>query len=390
MQRDQQVAVVERLLDLVEHRTTDLADAPYERTASAYDDPSRFACERELFFRRTPLWSGFSGELPEPGDFLTTADSGVPIVVVRQDDGTLAAFLNVCRHRGTQVVCQSAGHADELHCPYHGWSYGRDGHLARVPFGRGFPGMDRVQRSLVRVPVAERWGLVFTCATPGLEIDLEEHLGPLGPELASWGVGNVRRLHERTIESPINWKLALDVFAEGYHFDVLHSRTIAHMTHDNVMTYDRLGRHYRLAFPARTIESLRRQPVESWEPLNHLSFVYYLYPNISLNVTGAKVPTVRVFRIVPGPDVAFSTTRHTLFSRKMPEDPVESKLLFDHFDSMHDVVEREDHSVAIRAQAALAARAQTTLIFGRNEPSLIHMHEQYDDMLARATETGAR
>src|SRR5262249_47895707 len=134
--------------------------------------------------------------------------------------------------------------------------------------------------------------------------------------------------------------------------------------------------------PSLNINILRSTPQQDWVPLDHLSFVYYVYPNLSVNVTGAKVPTVRVFRIVPGRDAGHSLTHHTLYTAKPVDEAEERELLLRHFDYMHKVVALEDHRVAVHAQAALAARAQKTFVFGRNEPSLIHMHRQFDRMLA--------
>jgi phenylpropionate dioxygenase-like ring-hydroxylating dioxygenase large terminal subunit len=383
VERTHQIAIVERLLALIRGRTTDMAPRPYERDVSAYHDPVRLEQEKEILFRRVPLWAAFSSDLSRPGDFVTHNDTGVPILIVRRADGGLGAFINVCRHRGTILVGERCGHSrDVFRCPYHGWSYKHNGSLFGVPFPEGFAGMDRSTRGLIPVPVAEKFGMIFVCGTPGGEIDLDEHLGPLGPELESWGVGRACRIHEQPLESPIDWKFALDVFSEGYHFSVLHKDTIARLTYTNVMTYDAIGPHYRLAFPSLDLDFLRDIPKQDWEPLDYLSFVYYIYPNISLNVTGAKVPTVRVFRIVPGLRVGHSITHHTLYSRAPVEDEAAREMLLKHFDYMHKVVEVEDHRVAITAQAALAAPTQKSFIFGRNEPSLIQIHSQFDRALA--------
>src|ERR1700724_687873 len=103
MDRVDQIGIVERLLRLIEAQSTDMAPQPYERDAAAYDDQARFEHEKDLFFRRTPLWAAFSSDLSELGDFITNDDSGVPILIVRRDDGELGAYMNVCRHRGTRV-----------------------------------------------------------------------------------------------------------------------------------------------------------------------------------------------------------------------------------------------------------------------------------------------
>jgi phenylpropionate dioxygenase-like ring-hydroxylating dioxygenase large terminal subunit len=382
MNLSQQQCIVERLLTLVRQRSTDLAPAPYERETLAYYDPARFSLEKDLLFRRTPLWAGFSSDAPTPGDFITHYDSGVPLLIVRQENGELSAYINSCRHRGSRLVDHPYGNQRVIRCPYHGWSYAGCGDLIGVPFQQGFPDLDRTSRGLIQVPVAEKYGMIFVRATPGPPIDLAKHLGHLGEEFASWNVGTAIRVHTKSITSPINWKFALDVFAEGYHFSVLHKDTINRLTYNNVMTYDSFGRHYRLAFPSKQIDRLEGKPRDEWVPLDNVSFVYYIFPNISLNVTGASVPTVRVFRICPGATVGESVTHHMLYSRVPVASEKERAALIDHFDYMHNVVELEDHKVAITAQVAVASGAQPTFIFGRNEPSLIQLHRQFDEAIA--------
>src|SRR5262249_33114255 len=107
---------------------------------------------------------GHSGELEQPGDFLAVDIDGRSVLVVRQDDGGLAASLNVCRHRGCPLVdTPSSGHrANGFTCPYHGWRYGLGGELRSVPDRRRvLPDLDTGTRSLVPVPVDEAYGFVW-------------------------------------------------------------------------------------------------------------------------------------------------------------------------------------------------------------------------------------
>jgi phenylpropionate dioxygenase-like ring-hydroxylating dioxygenase large terminal subunit len=388
MDISEQRRIVDRLLSLIGNGTTDLAPQSYERDVLAYYDPARFILERKILFRQTPLWAGFTNDVANPGDFITYDDSGVPILVIRQENGSLSGFVNSCRHRGTRLVDDAFGTLKAIRCPYHGWCYNTSGNLVAVPFRQGFPNMDWATRGLIQVPVAEKYGMIFVRATPGPPIDVAEHLGHLGEELASWNVETAVRVHTKSINSKINWKFALDVFAEGYHFSILHKNTIDKLTYNNVMTYDSFGRHYRLAFPSKQILTLKDKPRDKWVPLDHLSFVYFIFPNISLNVTGAKVPTVRVFRICPGNAVDESITHHTLYSRIPVESVDHRSALIKHFNYMHEVVAREDHKVAVTAQSAVSSGAQSSFIFGRNEPSLIQLHRQFDEAVSHGP-TGA-
>lgn len=389
MRRERQIALTEELLDLLAGGTTAMASEHYVRDASAYRDPARFARELDIIFRRTPLLAGLSSDLPDPGDFMRHDDTGVPILIVRKEDGSVGAYANICRHRGSRLVEEPCGKGRAaFSCPYHGWTYNLEGALSGIPYKDCFNTLDRATRGLAPMPVAEKFGMIFVAGTPGMTIDLDAHLGPLGAELASWDVGSARPALTRTLEAPINWKLALDTFTEGYHFSVLHKYTIARLTPTNVMAYERMGQHYRLAFPTHTLRELRAQPRETWEPLEHLSCVYYMYPNVSLNVTGSKRRTVRVFRIVPGRNVAQSTTIHTAYTAYPIEDEEERKAFSRHFDYMHGVIRDEDYAVQIGVQQGLAAGLPSTFVYGRNEPSLIDMHREYDRVLAEHAPVG--
>src|SRR5215212_8710316 len=103
MNHDLQVQLVRRVLAHLEARTTDTADAPTERAVAAYIDADRHARELTRLFRELPLAIGHVSQLAAPGDFFTHDAAGVPLLVVRGEDGGIRAFLNVCRHRGTRV-----------------------------------------------------------------------------------------------------------------------------------------------------------------------------------------------------------------------------------------------------------------------------------------------
>lgn len=390
MKRSRQLEIADILLDFVARGTTSMADAPTERDVDAYRDPQRFETEKRLFFESAPLLIGLSSELARPGDFVTCNDTGTPVVVMRQDDGSLAAFVNFCRHRGTRLVTADRGHNGAIFaCPYHGWSYNRRGKLVGIPYGEGFAGMDRDARGLIRIAVAEKYGLVFIRRAPGPEIDVDAHLGPLAEEMRDWGIDQYSYAMSRPLPVDINWKLAIDTYTEGYHFSILHKSTIANLTHTNIMHYERLGRHYRLAFPALSIAALASQPREDWRPMDHISFVYYLYPNVSINVSDGGRRTVRIFRILPGERVDSSLTIHTAYTHAPITGAMEQALFGEHFSAMHNVIASEDYAVGLGAQQALRGWVGESFIFGRNEPSLIHLHGQLDEVVARGSDGAA-
>src|SRR5205085_960015 len=101
--------------------------------AAWYHDANVFAAERRHIFGATWLVAGRRELVAEPGTFLTAEVAGEPILILRDQDGTLRAFVNVCRHRAALVVTEPCGHATRLRCRYHGWTYDLAGRLRGVP-----------------------------------------------------------------------------------------------------------------------------------------------------------------------------------------------------------------------------------------------------------------
>jgi phenylpropionate dioxygenase-like ring-hydroxylating dioxygenase large terminal subunit len=148
-----------------------------------YTDPAIFAWEQERLFARVWLYLCHESQIGAAGDFVQARLGGVPVVVVRQQDGGIKALINRCAHRGAQVCQHESGRALRFRCPYHGWTYAADGRLVGVPlkgaYGPGFELGDPAL-SLKPVPrVASYRGFVFgslAAEGPGLV----EFLGPIG------------------------------------------------------------------------------------------------------------------------------------------------------------------------------------------------------------------
>src|SRR5919106_1436063 len=154
-----------RGLAMVQNRTNDLAPAVLEQPSTYYVDPERYAREVEVLFHRRPVFAALSVELPGPGAFKALDLPGFPLVVTRQQDGSLRAMLNSCRHRGS-TIATGAGSARAFVCKYHGWTYDLDGSLRRIRAERNFGEIDPSCTGLVQVAVAEKYGMVFVRATP--------------------------------------------------------------------------------------------------------------------------------------------------------------------------------------------------------------------------------
>ena len=110
---------------------------PHRVHRSIYTDRAVFALEQERIFQRAWVYVGHESELPEPGDHILAHMGTQEIVLVRQADGSLAAFENRCSHRGARLVVQPQGHARQFTCAYHAWSLQLDGQLQAMPLPQG-------------------------------------------------------------------------------------------------------------------------------------------------------------------------------------------------------------------------------------------------------------
>ena len=208
-----------------------------------YSDPAHHAVEMERVFRRQ--WIGVAGTdaVEKPGSYLTaTVAGGVPVLVVRADDGELRAFLNVCRHRGAPVA-EGSGTARALSCPYHAWVYRPDGSLARSG-GVGEPeGFDQADFGLTPV------GVTTFARTVMVNLDPDAapfDPGPLVDGLAPYRLDDLELGRTDRYDAAFNWKVLVENYSENYHTPFVHSQLIGagyeypmETTGDVVFAWDR-------------------------------------------------------------------------------------------------------------------------------------------------------
>src|ERR1700754_1816111 len=149
---------------------------------SWYVDEEILRRERASIFARSWQYAGRADQVAEPGSFVTADAGGVPILVTRDKDGVLRAFVNVCRHRGA-VLTEGCGTRSTIQCHYHAWTYDLDGTLRTAPRSDREPGFDNSEWSLLPASVGV-WGpFLFVNPDPDA-VALEEHLGDLPQILA--------------------------------------------------------------------------------------------------------------------------------------------------------------------------------------------------------------
>ncbi|MBT5049558.1 MAG: Rieske 2Fe-2S domain-containing protein [Rhodospirillaceae bacterium] len=140
-----------------------------------------YQLELEQIFDKSWIYLAHETEIPETGDYVVRQLGSAPVIVVRLEDGTLRVLLNSCRHRGAKLCRADSGNSAGFVCPFHGWSYGRDGALITTGFDHHFPdNADFSKLGLVSAPRVESYkGLIFGCWNDGVS-PLADYLGDIG------------------------------------------------------------------------------------------------------------------------------------------------------------------------------------------------------------------
>jgi phenylpropionate dioxygenase-like ring-hydroxylating dioxygenase large terminal subunit len=206
-------------------RTIELTPDPLEDLSLPgwlYHDPEFFEAEKRAFLRAAPQVVCHEKEIPQPGDWRTLEYLGESIIVIRGDDGEVRAFSNVCRHRGSRLVDGEAGCSKVLTCPYHAWSYARDGRLVGVPHRQEYPGLQTDTMGLIPVAL-ERWrGFLFVTLEPGAP-SVHEMMAPYEHEVAAYRFEELEAIGRVTLRPrPLNWKTIADNYSDHLHIPVGH------------------------------------------------------------------------------------------------------------------------------------------------------------------------
>jgi Rieske 2Fe-2S family protein len=226
----------------------------------AYLDPGWLDREVELLFERTWALVASEDELAEPGAYLEAEVGRTPVVIVRSPDGRLRGHVNMCRHRGMAVVCGAgrlgdpgpdrSGAAGVLRCPYHGWEYGGDGALVRVPQRGGqFADLDPGRWGLLPARVETWEGMVFAhldlAAAP-----LRRFMGDWATRLGSHRPGRLAQVARARLEGRFNWKLFVENHVDVLHLWYLHDQTLADFDHAR-FEHSHVGGHWASYEPMR-------------------------------------------------------------------------------------------------------------------------------------------
>jgi len=187
-----------------------------------YHDAEFFTAEKRAFLRAAPQIVCHESEIGQAGEWRSLEYLDESVIVIRGDDGEARAFANVCRHRGSRLLDGTGGCAKVLTCPYHAWSYARDGRLVGVPHRAEYPGLEPDKLGLVAVAIENWRGFLFVTLEPGAPT-VAEMMAPYEDEVAPYRFEELRAIG-RVTNRPrqLNWKTIADNYSDGLHIPVGH------------------------------------------------------------------------------------------------------------------------------------------------------------------------
>ena len=274
-----------------------LASAPDELDGISlpgwlYFDPEFFEAEKSVFLRAAPQVVCHETEIPEPGEWRTLEYLGESVVVIRGDDRTIRAFSNVCRHRGSRLIDGNAGCAKVLTCPYHAWSYGRDGSLVGVPHRGEYPDLRTEELGLVPIALENWRGFLFVILEPGAP-SVAAMMAPYEDEVAPYRFEELQAIGRVTLRSrTLNWKTIADNYSDGLHIPVGHpGLTRLFGRNYRVEARDHVDRMEGDLIEAESTNSVERAYQHFLPRVDHLpashqrKWLYYkLFPNVAFDI----------------------------------------------------------------------------------------------------------
>jgi choline monooxygenase len=277
------------------------APVPPALSPDLYLDPEVLRLEDERIFSRTWQFAGHISQLPAAGTYLTANAGTQPVLVVRDDEGELRAFRNVCRHRGSRLLSGSGECKKAIRCRYHGWTYKLDGTLIGVPEGLGFgSGLDKRRLGLMPARVEELCGLVFVNldadATPLAELVGDE----LPRRLARYRIETLESFAPATGTQPANWKAVADNYLEGYHIPIAHPGLMRMLdykhydveVHDHWVWFESPLRDKPSSNRLERLYARAATPMPGLRPEDRRVWRYaFIYPNTTIDLYPDQVNT---------------------------------------------------------------------------------------------------
>lgn len=336
-----------------------------------YVDPAFHNLDRDAVMARTWQYVGPASRVREYGDFMSDLIAGNPVVVIRDKDGELRAYFNVCKHRGGPLAMEECGHAKVLQCKYHGWTYLLDGSLRGVPRFDRTELFDKKDFGLDALAVQEWQGMIFVCLEPHEAPPFDEVVAGIEERIAPMMLSELTFDQRDRYAVKANWKVYVDNYLEGYHIPLVHPDLMGVLDFRDYQT-DTMEHCSLQHSPFKDEENIYGSPDQE-------AFYYFIYPNIMLNILPGRLQVNRV-------DATAHNACSTVFDYYyLTPDParIEQDRLFS------DQVQAEDIDICERVQAGLESRAYDRGRFSYDLEGGVHHFQQCLKRSYRRARTGA-
>jgi choline monooxygenase len=255
-------------------------DHAFTIPSSWYTNRDLYELELKTVFSNSWHFAARKDQLEKPGQYVTTDIGSEPVVLVRGGDGVLRGFFNVCRHHAAAVITQPEGTANQLRCPYHGWTYSLAGELKGTPDFKGVCDFAPDKNGLIQIHIAEWESWVFVKLND-TGLSLLEFLGSsLMEQVESLHLAKLRWLERRHYSFDCNWKVFVDNYLDGgYHVPHLHKGLDSVLDYNNYMieTSDR----FCLQWSPLVSEGVEAQTGAVRK--GDRALYYWIYPNFMIN-----------------------------------------------------------------------------------------------------------
>lgn len=338
---------------------------------NCYRDEAFYQREIETVFSSSWIMVGREEQVVAAGDYITRSIAAIEIFVVRDSEGGVRAFGNSCRHRGARLL-NGEGSVRAIACPYHAWTYARDGSLLAAPGMEQVVGFRAEDYSLVGLRTASWGGFIFVCVSQSAP-EFADWIGDLAETLAPYRFQDMRAGRRLVFDLECNWKTWVENYMEGYHIPTVHRRTISRHKAVNVPQIRGRGQ-YDLIWERHPGTLALLGDDAGFAPIDTLSGetaegsrFALIYPNSMISMT---IDAMWSFECHP----TGAQTCRVVLTSCFPADRFslpEFEVLAENYYKRQDIVVEEDNGIAQVQQKGLRSRLAVAGRLSHKEP-IVH------------------
>jgi phenylpropionate dioxygenase-like ring-hydroxylating dioxygenase large terminal subunit len=379
------IEVTRELVDHIRNGTT--VQAPSQLKVPIEHFTSKKHLEAEIaLMKRLPLVVGHVCEIKNPRDFITRTVFDTPLIIVRQSDGSVATYRNMCRHRGGVVEREASGNKRLFACRYHGWTYDAEGGaLKRVIYERVFGTIDYARSGLLRIKTEVRHGLIFITFNPDQDASsLADYFGPeVDAQFAPWSLENGVLFLDKTFTRAMNWKLVMDGAVDPLHPHFLHSTPggVGSRTVNNTAVFRALGRHGRMFMGRAKLKNLVQAGETLEASTKYVSSIMMVYPNVLWSTAPDHIEFWTVWPTVDNPGEC--TIKIRFFVRPEIMSAEMTARINKSWAILEQAALEEDFPMELAIQHNGESLPDGVFTYGLNEYPPQHLHRQLAKDLAK-------